>query len=678
MTARSGNADPFASTRSSRVQKPPSLQVRQPRVDIVDDDPDILEMVSAYLSGEGYLIRTFERGLDALDAWEMTPPDVALVDVILPDIQGLQLITQGKLLNESILFVVMSGYASVELLMSAIRQGIQDYMNKPLESADTVRLVVNNALRRHELEVTASVSALMIRAILRLNELSSLGESRDEFMELCSRAFERILKAPVVGVGYPGGKRGVVRLTSKVALAETVVQALVRQITPVMADSTGTKEIESFREIEELGEPVEALATMLLFPILASERQQAVFLVAHPQERPFRKPELEAAFAFRRTVEGIMEHQQVEVSEEGHMISELTNSLPEAVAVFDDQDHIQYANATFFRLFGQEPGSSLRDLRRGLEKMDPTLVHTGSRRVFHTRVLKTIEWTLPSGQVVLEAGSHAFFTPNRLAYRMVVFRDITHLSRENARIHELNDELTQRNERLAAMIRELDNFAYITSHDLREPFRHIEIFSNYLKDELSHFGQLKGESDYLLGQIVKSVHSATNLLNDLRTLSKVTRMQNPYEDTRMEQLLSDVLERLQLAIEDSGSEVKVGPLPTIRLDPVKFREVFFNLISNAIKYAHNDHPVVEIGSEEHGDEVVMWVKDNGPGIPEEYHDYIFQPCKRIPSPGGPEGSGLGLAIVRRIVEEHGGEVTVESRPGEGARFRVKLTRRSTS
>jgi signal transduction histidine kinase len=648
-------------------------------VDLVDDEEEMLELLESYLSGEGYQIRTFTRAADALEAWGHSPSDVAVVDVMMPGIGGLELIAKGRDFSPDSQFVVVSGFADVNLLVDAIRQGVNDYVTKPIESGEAIRLVVRNSVQRHDMQRTGRLYAVVNRSILRLTELSSAGSSRHDFMSLVCRAFARILDASVVAVAYRFGKELAVYQYSEQPLAEGVLAELRGR---VLVDSRlcppGTTVSSQRLDTDSEADVIQELHSFLPMPLRTLDDLVAYVVAADSEKQAFREASVEVALAFRRTVELLMEHQALEATEEGAMISELINTLPDAVVVFDGEHQIRYANAAAFQLMGLPENSPSETLRKTLEAFDRALVTPPSKRAFGTATRKRVHWDLPEGEKVVEIASHAYTSPHRVSYRQVILRDETRQYRENTSIRRLNRELEHQNARLAAVNRELDSFAYITSHDLREPFRHIQIFSQYLTDELARHGQLKGESEYLLAQIAKAVKSATTLLDDLRTLAKLTRMQNPYVRTDMNQLVRDVLERFEISLAQTKTEVKVAVLPALVLDPVKFKEVFHNFISNAIKFNRSPDPIIEIGAREEVNHVVLFVKDNGPGIDPDYHDYVFQPCKRVPTDEVTDGSGLGLAIVKRVVEEVGGEVFVESKPGEGACFCVRLSRGNTT
>lgn len=240
--------------------------------------------------------------------------------------------------------------------------------------------------------------------------------------------------------------------------------------------------------------------------------------------------------------------------------------------------------------------------------------------------------------------------------------------RSRARLEALNQELARSNA-------ELDSFAYVASHDLKEPLRGIR---NYTKFVLEDFGDsLPEEGQERLGTVVRLSDRMEELMDSLLHYSRVGRGHLAIQDCDLNLVVAGVLELLEPRIEEKGAEVAVeGPLPVIRCDVSRISEVFANLIGNAIKYNESDRPRVEIGYEgdaQRQEELVFYVRDNGIGIPERHHEGIFEFFRRLHTRdrfGG--GTGAGLSIVKRIVERHGGRVWVESAPGEGSAFRFAL------
>jgi signal transduction histidine kinase len=174
------------------------------------------------------------------------------------------------------------------------------------------------------------------------------------------------------------------------------------------------------------------------------------------------------------------------------------------------------------------------------------------------------------------------------------------------------------------------------------------------------------------------------LINDLLTFSRVTTKAQPFEAIDLNEVVHDVLIDLETRIETSGGTVQTSPLPTIEADPMQMRQLFQNLLSNALKFKREGvHPQVTVtslteggdnGSAEDAASVRIVVSDNGIGFDEKYLDRIFNVFQRLHGRGTYEGTGIGLAVCRKIVERHGGGITARSTPGEGSTFFITLPR----
>jgi len=166
------------------------------------------------------------------------------------------------------------------------------------------------------------------------------------------------------------------------------------------------------------------------------------------------------------------------------------------------------------------------------------------------------------------------------------------------------------------------------------------------------------------------------LIEDLLTLSRISRIQNPYEDVNINDLINSVRERIKFDIKKHKVDLRVQEkMPIVRCDRIKIGEVFLNLINNAIKFSSKDNkesPKVEIGCRDKNEFYEFFVKDNGIGIDPKYHQRIFGIFKRLYTVHEYEGTGAGLAIVKRVMDDHGGKIWVESEPGKGATFYLTI------
>ncbi|MDP8258909.1 MAG: ATP-binding protein [Candidatus Aadella gelida] len=217
---------------------------------------------------------------------------------------------------------------------------------------------------------------------------------------------------------------------------------------------------------------------------------------------------------------------------------------------------------------------------------------------------------------------------------------------------------------------ELDSFVYTVSHDLRAPLRGIGAFASFLEEDYGD--KLDKEAGDHIKEINKGVKRMNAFIKDLLTLSRISRIKNPYENVDINVLIQEAIERIKYDVEQSKVDLRVQPnMPEVYCDRIKINEVFLNLINNAIKFSSKNKtskPRVEIGFKDIGESYEFWVKDNGVGIDPKDHDKVFGLFKRIQTEEEFEGTGAGLNIVQKIMEDHKGKIWVDSEVGKGAAF----------
>jgi PAS domain S-box-containing protein len=247
----------------------------------------------------------------------------------------------------------------------------------------------------------------------------------------------------------------------------------------------------------------------------------------------------------------------------------------------------------------------------------------------------------------------------------VYFRDATERRRAQERLQQTLTELRQRN-------RELQDFAFVASHDLQEPLRKIRVFSERLVSR--HADALGQDVADQLQRIDRAAHRMQSLIDALLDYTRITSRREPFVPVSLDAVCADVIDDLEAAIEAAGARVEIGPLPTLEGDASQLRQLFQNLLSNALKFCHPDRrPHVRVSASPDGAQ--RWrirVEDNGIGFEDKYAQKIFSPFQRLHTRDEYEGTGIGLAIVQRIVERHAGEVEATGRPGQGACFVLVL------
>jgi PAS domain S-box-containing protein len=236
-------------------------------------------------------------------------------------------------------------------------------------------------------------------------------------------------------------------------------------------------------------------------------------------------------------------------------------------------------------------------------------------------------------------------------------------------------ELARKSAELARSNEELEQFAYVASHDLQEPLRKILAFGDRLLARSAANLDEHGK-DYL-DRMCKASARMQTLINDLLELSRVKTRANPFKPVDLNAVVRQVLSDLELRIEAAGARVDAGPLPGIQADVLQMGQLFQNLIGNALKFRRAEAPPeIRVHGElcESGGQRVarITVADNGIGFEAKYADRIFQVFQRLHGRGEYEGTGIGLAICRRIAERHHGSITAQSAPGAGAAFLIEL------
>jgi PAS domain S-box-containing protein len=255
---------------------------------------------------------------------------------------------------------------------------------------------------------------------------------------------------------------------------------------------------------------------------------------------------------------------------------------------------------------------------------------------------------------------------------------------------DLEDELRTANERLETRVRErtalleatnasleqsnreLQDFAYVASHDLQEPLRKIQAFGNLLESE---YAERLGEGRDYLARMRNAASRMSTLIEDLLQFSRVTTKAREFSKLNLQTIAEEVVNDLESRVEETEGEVYIKSLPTIQADPLQMRQLLQNLIGNALKFHKaSEAPVVTVTAKiikrtkKHEALCAISVHDNGVGFDEKYLDRIFSVFQRLHSRDHYEGTGIGLAVCRKIVERHGGSITAKSKPGLGSTF----------
>jgi PAS domain S-box-containing protein len=232
------------------------------------------------------------------------------------------------------------------------------------------------------------------------------------------------------------------------------------------------------------------------------------------------------------------------------------------------------------------------------------------------------------------------------------------------------EKLRQQTEELERSNRELEQFAYVASHDLQEPLRLVSSYVQLLARRYQ--GKLDQDADEFIGFVVEGANRMKSLITDLLAYSRVGSRGKEFAPVEMEEIFKRAVGTLQLAIEEAGATVTHDPLPAVLGDAVQIIQLLQNLIGNAIKFRGTEPPRVHVGAAQLREHWLFFVRDNGIGIDPQHTERVFVIFQRLHLQEEYPGTGIGLAICRKIVERHGGRIWVDSEPGKGATFYFTL------
>ena len=346
----------------------------------------------------------------------------------------------------------------------------------------------------------------------------------------------------------------------------------------------------------------------------------------------------------------------------------LLDSVGEGIYGLDTAGHTTFINPTGARLLGYRPeellGLSIHELAHhtrpdGTPYPAVDCPNHDSYTSGETHFVRDeVFWRKDGSSFPVEYYS----TPVReddgsLVGAVVVFRDVT--------------EQKATEEALIQSNRDLEQFAYVTSHDLQEPLRMISSYTQLLAKR--YRGKLEADADEYIGFVIDGAGRMQRLIRDLLEYSRVGTRGRAFEPADLNGVLDEALTNLRHSIDQTGARIDREPLPTLPVDATQIMRLFQNLIGNALKYRADDRvPEIRIELKKRGSDWQFAVRDNGIGIPEKHFDRVFLIFQRLHSRHDYDGSGIGLAVCKRIVERHGGRIWVESEPGTGSTFRFTL------
>ena len=334
----------------------------------------------------------------------------------------------------------------------------------------------------------------------------------------------------------------------------------------------------------------------------------------------------------------------------------------EGIAIADVRGNIEWVNHAFSEFTGLDPeeilGKSLETLFVGKKKAYDALI-----RKLHTNNHQQAEIWMQhkNGSKFLAAITLTSMRSeaDMVTHHVLEFSDIT-------KFRHAQEELNQRTRELGRSNQELEQFAYVASHDLQEPLRMVASYTQLIAQRYQ--GRLDSDADEFIAFAVDGATRMQAIINDLLTLSRVNTRHEGFSAIEVQTALDRARSNLRLMLKESGAIVEFSNLPTIHADGSQLTQLFQNLMGNALKFRREDPPHIEIGARQQDEEWIFHVRDNGIGIPPEHYNRIFLMFQRLHARNEYPGTGIGLTICKKIVDRHGGRIWIESERGTGTTF----------
>jgi PAS domain S-box-containing protein len=393
-----------------------------------------------------------------------------------------------------------------------------------------------------------------------------------------------------------------------------------------------------------------------------------------PMELGVNDMQVGGAHLFVGTVRDISARQRAEASAraEAARMQAVMNTVPDALITIDETGTVEHFNAAAMRIFGYTADEVLgRNIRMLMPEPyqaehDAHLAHylqTGAAHAIGNG--RELRARRKDGTIFpIEIGVNEVQTVGKRLF-VGTIRDISERQQAETEIHDYIAALSRSNQ-------ELDDFAYIASHDLKEALRGLSNNALFLSEDFA--GALGEAGARRTARMIYLCERMDRLINDLLYYSRLGRQDLAIQPTDLNAVIADIAMMMEGTLEDAGAKILVPvPLPTVVCDLPRVTEVFRNLITNAVKYNDKAEKHIEIGCTAAGARQIFHVRDDGIGIEPKFHQEIFRIFKRLnDEDDGVKGNGVGLTFVKKIIERHGGDIWVSSELGRGATFHFTL------
>jgi PAS domain S-box-containing protein len=623
----------------------------QIKVLVVDDQPSNLRFLSKLLTAQGYQVYRAICGQLALNVAIAHCPDLILLDIRMPEMNGYEVCRRLKATaeTEQIPVIFLSVLDEMNDKLQAFRVGGADYITKPFQVGEVLARIdkqvglqkLQQQLKEQNYQLQQSQSLLASILNSSLDGVVAYSAVRNSEGNIVD--FQWLLINPAAEKFYG------------LLLNEIVGKNLLAELSQLRNNGL----FDLYVSVVETGETVDRefsyeheRDTIVWLHIVAvklndglavtfrniTDRKRAEIAMRDSEER-FRAIFEQAAVGiaktalcgqFMRVNPGFC---QIVRYAESELLQQNWQAITHPDDIEADREYVRSLLSGNIQTFSLEKRLVCKD--------------------------EAVRWA----NVTVSAMRDAKGTPQ---YLICAIEDISQRKLVQELLQASLDTQTRYAQELTRSNAELEQFSYVASHDLQAPLSTIAGYAQLLEKRCHN--QLDAQGNKFIRNIVNSCGRMQALIDDLLEYSRVGRSEKPFDVIDCNLVFEDACANLQLAIRQDRASVTRGDLPRVRGDSFQLLQLFQNLIGNAIKYRSSEAPMVRVSASRQGDSWVFSVQDNGIGIAEQYHPRIFQLFQRLHSQKQYSGTGIGLAICQRIVERHGGRLWVESEPNRGSTF----------
>lgn len=637
----------------SAFQRNHATKPTQKTVLIVDDSLEDRHSYNRFLQQDAiytYKILESETGEEALEFCQEGNPDLILLDFNLPDMDGLEFITELRSSCDVLPPIIMlTGEGNETIAVQAMKAGVKDYLVKGKTNSQSLCFAIRSVLEQARLQQLAEISERKFHVSVE-NMLDCFG------IYTCIRDDDgKIVDFRTEYLNEAACKHNLFALQQRVD----------GDVCQMMTSHPKTELFEQCCRVVQTGTPLFREYSLRLE---SQERESKIFEI--------RINKLEDGFVavWRDVTERIQVKKALQQSEAKFRV--LVTQAPVGIFQTDCQGDCVFANPRWLEITGLTPAEAMgRGWCQALHPDDRQRVcHQWYEAARNNREFTSeYRFQSPSGKITWVAGRAVSLCDDRgkVSGYFGTITDITErkqaeemLNRQKEQLIKVNRDLTQTSSLLSQRNQELDRFTYIVSHDLKAPLRAIANLSDWIEEDIADKLDENTKDNF---ELLKSrVRRMQNFIESLLKYSRIGKEQTPAEMVAVGDLLLDIVDSL---VPPPKLKVEISPMPTFETQKIALEQVFTNLISNAIKHHHTQEGKIELSVTEDQTFYYFSVTDDGAGIDPQHSDRIFGIFQTLSSKDSTENTGIGLSIVKKIVEERGGIIELESQVGLGSTFR---------